>query len=407
MNMKLLIMCLFSVATFTAQSQVQCAIDVTINEGDTIEMCKNALVPITGAAGFVSYAWSGPETGIGSTLSPTVSGEFVLAAADGMGCISTDTITVIVHDGPIDAIISSAGDTICPNGVGTTLSLSGTYILYDWGGGVSTPTSTATSSGTYSVIVADANNCVANFTIDLVDVEFAVDTSYGNYCSGGSILMTASGGSTYSWSTGETGNSIVVAPTADTNITVTITAGACSATITTLVTPSTYYIDYTLQDTFFISANENLFIVGPGEFDTYSWFPGDQISDSTSQTVIFNGTETQYITVTAVHPDGCVLSWSTLIIVVDLNVPNGFSPNGDNINDAFVIAELDTVDGRLVVWNRWGEIVFQSNNYNNDWMGTCEAQLCFGQGQDLPEGTYFYQVDAKGITKEGYVTLKR
>ncbi|MFT6244866.1 MAG: gliding motility-associated-like protein, partial [Crocinitomicaceae bacterium] len=65
------------------------------------------------------------------------------------------------------------------------------------------------------------------------------------------------------------------------------------------------------------------------------------------------------------------------------------------------------VPGNLVVWNRWGDVVYQADNYANDWNGTCQAPRCIGQGEDLPEGTYFYQVDAKGVTKEGYVTLKR
>lgn len=400
-------MFIFSITVFTAECQVQCDIDVTINEGASIEMCKSALVPISASSGFAGYAWTGPETGVSQIFSPSVSGQFIVAATDGIGCISTDTIIVIVHNPPIDAILSSAGDTLCVGPGSTTLSLSDTYVLYDWGGGVSTPTSDVSTAGTYSVNVADTNNCVTTFTFDFVVLEFAIDSTYGNDCTGGAVLLEASGGSTYSWSTGETGNSIVITPTADTNIIVTITEGSCTQLITMTVTPSENYIDFSLPDTFVVAANELLVLVGPIDFDAYLWTPSEQLLDSTGYMAHFEGTYSQSMTLQATHPDGCVLYYTTYIIVVDLEVPNGFSPNGDGINDEFVIPELNQVAGSLVVWSRWGDIVFQADQYNNDWKGTCEGQLCLGKGEQVPEGTYFYQVDAKGITKEGYVTIRR
>lgn len=405
--MKLLLICFLALSSLIAESQVQCTIDVVINEGSTLEMCKTALLPISASNGFVSYAWSGPVNGVGQTFIPSVSGQYILEAVDGLGCISSDTINIIIHQPPIDAIISSAGDTLCSVPTSTTLSLSGTYVLYNWGGGNTSPTLVASTTGQYSVDVADVFDCVTTFTYDLVVLDFAVDTSYGNICSAGSIVMTASGGSTYSWSTGETGNTIVVTPSADTNIIVTITDGSCVETISTLVFPSQNYIDFSLQDTFVVASNEDLLISGPAGFTSYSWSPGDQLIDTTGQIIHFSGTESQVLTLAAVHPDGCTLYWSTVVIVVNLVVPNGFSPNGDTYNDAFVIPELENVIGKLVVWNRWGDIVYQTDHYTNDWQGTCEGRLCIGKSEQLPEGTYFYQVDVKGVTKEGYVTLKR
>lgn len=390
---------------FSVQSQIQCTTDVTITEGDTIEMCKNALVSISASSGFAAYGWTGPETGAGQSFSPTVSGQFVVAATDGIGCVSTDTIQVIVHNAPTDAIISSAGDTLCSQG-STTLSLSGSYLLYDWGGGNATPTATVSTTGTYSVDVADANSCVNTFTFDFTVLDFYIDSAYGNSCTGGSILLSAYGGSTYSWSTGETGNEIVVAPQELTDYTVIITDGSCSSTLSMSVVPSEFYIDFDLQDTFFIAANEPLPIVGPANYDAYAWYPGDQLTDTTGQITEFQGTQSQQIFLSATHPDGCTIVRNTTVIVVDLDAPNGFSPNGDGINDLFVVPELDSIQAKLVVWNRWGDIVYQTNWYTNDWGGSCEGPMCLGQGQ-LPEGTYFYQVDAKGVTQEGYLTLKR
>jgi len=63
-----------------------------------------------------------------------------------------------------------------------------------------------------------------------------------------------------------------------------------------------------------------------------------------------------------------------------LHIPNVFTPNGDGLNDRFVIKNLLQYQGReLIVVNRWGNQVFKSDNYNNDW-----------DGGSLAEGTYYY-----------------
>ncbi|PUZ26065.1 hypothetical protein DCC81_17645 [Chitinophaga parva] len=70
----------------------------------------------------------------------------------------------------------------------------------------------------------------------------------------------------------------------------------------------------------------------------------------------------------------------------DLAIPNVFTPNGDGVNDRFVILGLERYTNvKLVVWNRWGNVVYQSTDYHNTW-----------DGSSLNEGTYFYQVDANG-----------
>lgn len=64
----------------------------------------------------------------------------------------------------------------------------------------------------------------------------------------------------------------------------------------------------------------------------------------------------------------------------ELNIPNLFTPNGDGINDRFVIRGLQQYSQReLIVLNRWGTQVYSSRNYNNDW-----------NGGSLPDGTYYY-----------------
>ena len=86
----------------------------------------------------------------------------------------------------------------------------------------------------------------------------------------------------------------------------------------------------------------------------------------------------------------------------DVIIFNGFSPNNDNVNDAFTILGLERYPNHnLQVFSRWGTKVFSSQNYQNDWKGT-------NAGKDLPDGTYFYLFDnGEGERLSGHVTIKR
>lgn len=67
-------------------------------------------------------------------------------------------------------------------------------------------------------------------------------------------------------------------------------------------------------------------------------------------------------------------------------IADAFSPNGDGFNDVFMINSLsDFPDNEVYIYNRWGNLVFYTPNYQNDWRGTF-------QGKDLPDGTYFYVI---------------
>ncbi len=93
----------------------------------------------------------------------------------------------------------------------------------------------------------------------------------------------------------------------------------------------------------------------------------------------------------------------TTNLIKELKIPTLFSPNGDGVNDGFVIKDLaDYAQNELIVLNRWGNEVYRQANYQNTWSGT-----------GLNEGTYFYIVRLKKangdswVIKKGYVTLIR
>lgn len=96
---------------------------------------------------------------------------------------------------------------------------------------------------------------------------------------------------------------------------------------------------------------------------------------------------------------------------VDAELPTGISPNGDLINDAFVILNIDPEAGilpcawgqtnEIVIFNRWGNEVYRETNYRNDWQGVNQS------GEPLPEGTYFVVFTSEGKTYSTYVDLRR
>jgi gliding motility-associated-like protein len=84
---------------------------------------------------------------------------------------------------------------------------------------------------------------------------------------------------------------------------------------------------------------------------------------------------------------------STETFPTDFNIPEGFSPNADGINDVFVIRGiLNYPDNKFDIFNRWGDKVFKANPYTNTWDGKCSEGIRVG-GDELPVGTYFYILD--------------
>lgn len=101
--------------------------------------------------------------------------------------------------------------------------------------------------------------------------------------------------------------------------------------------------------------------------------------------------------------DGCQTAMVYVFVSCgDLVIYTGFSPNGDGVNDFFRIDGLQRYPNHeLTVFNRWGNRVFQTKDYKNDWNGSWNRQ-------PLPDGTYFYIFDdGEGKTHAGYVQIRR
>jgi gliding motility-associated-like protein len=93
------------------------------------------------------------------------------------------------------------------------------------------------------------------------------------------------------------------------------------------------------------------------------------------------------------------------LFITKIFIPPIISPNDDGINDKFVIKDASDSPVRLEVYNRWGNVVYKSTDYKNDWNGQCSEGIYIGQ--DLPAGTYYYIVNYKTNQLVGYLTLNR
>lgn len=102
-----------------------------------------------------------------------------------------------------------------------------------------------------------------------------------------------------------------------------------------------------------------------------------------------------YFLCNAICPDLCDTGFVTIVLEEpplpkDPDIPNAFSPNGDGINDLWVIGDLDRLsvvypENELVIFNRWGDVVYEAAPYRNNWDGRDQSS-----GKVLAEGTYWY-----------------
>lgn len=87
-------------------------------------------------------------------------------------------------------------------------------------------------------------------------------------------------------------------------------------------------------------------------------------------------------------------------------IPDGFTPNNDGINDYLVIENTLSQKIAIEVFNRWGNRVYRSADYKNDWAGKCTEGILMGQ--DIPDGTYFYVLIVDNENRfVGSVTVQR
>ncbi|MFZ1694897.1 MAG: gliding motility-associated C-terminal domain-containing protein, partial [Flavobacteriales bacterium] len=191
----------------------------------------------------------------------------------------------------------------------------------------------------------------------------------------------------------------------------TVSNGACTAADTawlTLIDPSPAIwvnagpdqqlavVDYTtlIGSTSLGTALNWWVLSGSGSIEQ----PGDSITAIHGLSI---GTNAIVLTATL---NQCASASDTVIIHVDdLFIPEGFSPNGDGVNDRWEIRGIEAYPSSgLQVFNRWGKLVYEVDAYGNEWEGRSR------NGQTLPDDTYFYVLNLTGRRSyNGHVIIKR
>ena len=96
--------------------------------------------------------------------------------------------------------------------------------------------------------------------------------------------------------------------------------------------------------------------------------------------------------------------------VVCLTVYNEFSPNNDGENDYFIIDCIENYpSNRIEIFNRYGNVVYQTSSYDNTWTGIANVSGVVGKGENLPNGTYYYilKIEELNYSKTGWLYLAR
>ena len=90
----------------------------------------------------------------------------------------------------------------------------------------------------------------------------------------------------------------------------------------------------------------------------------------------------------------------------DIFIPEGFSPNEDGINDAFVIQQRNVRKVSVEIYNRWGGVVYKNEDYKNDWKGISNQKV--SSKDRLPDGSYFYSIRLEdGREFSRFLTISR
>lgn len=368
-----------------------------------------ALSPVPGAA----YTWS-PSTNVAdpyaaqTTITPNNATttnqqiDYTLTIVDANGCVNSDQVTVISYPLPVVNFIPPADQCIDNNNFTfSAISNLPVGVNYSWSfaGGTpaasSLPTENVTyaSPGTYPVVLnAEYNGCIAPVFSDLVNVREMPVTDFIPQVFQGCQPLTvpfsnlSSGtGNSYNWAfyDGTSGD------TASNPVHVFNSPGIYSVTLTST---NAYgcRTDSTLRNVIVVypeaiarftpnPAVAN--ILSPAiQFQnystnalTYSWTFGDgDTSLLRNPSHAYADTGSYEVILAVVSPDGCVDTISGIVRVEDnfaFYIPNAFTPNGDGVNDTFRGFGVAMRSYSMSIYNRWGELIYRTNDYNQAWDG--------------------------------------
>lgn len=375
---------------------------------DTI-ICSLDTIQLSGS-GIGDYNWS-PAYGLNSNTlqtplaSPNVNTHYDLTVTNQWGCSDTASVQINVYD----TVIAFAGNdtTICP---GDVLQLNGTGSVYfNWSpaAGLSDPTipnpqAQPGASVTY-VMTTFIGSCVDADTLQiLVKPNPSIEAnSDQTICIGDSAFLTACCGTVYSWNPfnsvdNPSAQSTFAHPTATTVYHLQASdSNSCPVIVHDSVI--VYVIDplpliVTPDTIIYLGTSATLHVYGA---QTYFWTPPDYLSDPYINNPVATPVETTVYTVNAITEEGCPLTATLKVGVIEdplVVFPSAFTPNSDGLNDQFLPVVFGLFESEsFKIFNRWGQMIFSSKDFKAGWDGTFE-------GKEEAMGTYVYLLSGKSLT---------
>ncbi len=262
-----------------------------------------------------SYTWStGSSTNV-AVVSPTANTTYSVSGSNTQGCVSnTATLAVTVNTVPV---ISITGTNAICNGGNTTLTGSGAS-TYTWNTGTTTNTINVapTANTSYTLSGRNAANCQSSTTLAVTVYSLPVVSIAGTntLCTGGSILLTGSGASSYVWSNSSTNSTISVAPTSNTTYTLNgVSSQGCSAATAASLAVTVYSLPVLTasSSTTAICPTQTVTLSGSGA-STYTW-----IGVQNAQNITVSPTITTTYSLSGTSSQGCIGNTPTLAITVN------------------------------------------------------------------------------------------
>ncbi len=333
----------------------------------------------------VSYAWNTTEST--AVITVNAGGAYTVTIMDAFGCSIQASSTVTILSLPSPNIVGPVD--YCSNEE-TTFSVGGSYSQYEWSTGSTTPTTTITGVlNELSIIVTDANGCqgvdtLALSPIDVPELDLGEDIVL---CDSLTTVLdgTVPGASAYNWSpNGATSPAIDAIPGI---YQLTVTYQTCEIRDTIVISVEPYTLDLG-EDRTICKDDDILVVQSMLNIDSLLWNDGSEGGWYILPTSdIFE--DSIYISAIAY---GCDVQQDTLKVVLedcdcDFYVPNTFTPNGDAINEGFQVYQDCPIEYfELILFNRWGDVVFETNDLNFMWDGRKK------DGSYVQDGVYTWQI---------------
>jgi gliding motility-associated-like protein len=402
--------------------------DTTLCVGDCINFIDNS----SGNPTSWSWVFAGAVTGTSTSQNPTgicynAPGTFAvtLTATNVNGSSSlTRTTYIVVSAFPTAGAGPDA--TICAGQQTTLLGTGGGTYQWSTGGTTASIVVTPATTTTYTVTVSNSAGCtstdqvtitvqpcaqpVAALTIsdnaicestciDFTDVSTGSPTGWSWTFTGGvPATSTAQNPTSICYNTPGTYDVTLIVTNAFGSDTI-VMIGAVTVTATPVADAGPYVI---------IAIGNNTQLNATGGVGTYTWTPPTGLDNPNIANPLASPTVTTTYTVNYTDAQGCSSSDTVTVEVIEeysLFIPSAFSPNGDQANDVLFVRGAGIKSVEFVVFDRNGEIVFESQSIHDGWDGTF-------RGQNMNSGIFVYYVKANfynGTTKtlQGDVSLVR